>query len=181
MKGEILDIVDKQGKWWQARKADGTSGSALPSFPPSSYHELTFFVQSHHRIISNRSKNCTTLPRHVSSPPSLSQYQHPTLLWQNLEFTIFTTSDIRITLQYLLMTQAMPNFTLRLAPRSPIPLIDYLTDISPRPLACTTATRAPRRARRTRCVYCTYTSCCIPSILSLSSSIDSLLAAAICR
>lgn len=26
-KGEILDIVDKQGKWWQAKKADGTSGS----------------------------------------------------------------------------------------------------------------------------------------------------------
>ena len=27
-KGEILDIVDKQGKWWQAKKADGTIGSA---------------------------------------------------------------------------------------------------------------------------------------------------------
>lgn len=26
-KGEILDIVDKQGKWWQAKKADGTVGS----------------------------------------------------------------------------------------------------------------------------------------------------------
>jgi len=104
-------------------------------------------------------------------PPHLSHTippPHPPVA--NLEFTIFTTSDIRITLQYLLMTQAMPNFTLRLAPRSPILLIDYLTDISPRPLACTTATRAPRRARRTRCVYCTYTSCCIPSILSLSSS-----------
>ena len=26
-KGEILDIVDKNGKWWQARKEDGTIGS----------------------------------------------------------------------------------------------------------------------------------------------------------
>lgn len=29
-KGEILDIVDKQGKWWQARKTDGTVGSESP-------------------------------------------------------------------------------------------------------------------------------------------------------
>lgn len=34
-KSEILDIVDMQGKWWQAKKADGTTGSAYISIPLS--------------------------------------------------------------------------------------------------------------------------------------------------
>jgi hypothetical protein len=33
-KGEVLEIVNKTGKWWQAKKEDGTSGSMWPPFLP---------------------------------------------------------------------------------------------------------------------------------------------------
>jgi hypothetical protein len=33
-KGEMLEILDKSGKWWEARRGDGTEGSesCLPFF-----------------------------------------------------------------------------------------------------------------------------------------------------
>ena len=69
-KGEILDIVDKQGKWWQAKKADGTLGSK----PASRCHvspEL-IVVQLHHPITFRSSEGIRHVCLHKTCKPLTS-------------------------------------------------------------------------------------------------------------
>ena len=55
-KGEILDILDKSGKWWQAKKADGKAGSTLVAHILILISLTTIpLLQLHHPIIYNRS------------------------------------------------------------------------------------------------------------------------------
>ena len=56
-KGESLEIIDKQGKWWQAKKTDGSVGSMCLVATISTYQVLTLVSsrQSRHRITSKSS------------------------------------------------------------------------------------------------------------------------------
>jgi hypothetical protein len=67
-KGEVLDIVDKQGKWWQAKKADGTIGSTCQYYFPSE-HELTMSSSRTFKLPSNHLTQIL-----MSIPPPISSY-----------------------------------------------------------------------------------------------------------
>jgi hypothetical protein len=70
-KGETLDIVDKQGKWWQARKSDGTVGSM--SFTSSRILQRLTSSQLRHQIISRSSSflMLAALGFYISMPNTL--------------------------------------------------------------------------------------------------------------
>lgn len=54
--------MDKQGKWWQAKRADGSTGSAF-SLPPSLHVHYSFLLlpQSRHPTICKSSKTETAV------------------------------------------------------------------------------------------------------------------------
>jgi len=43
-KGEVLEILDKTGKWWEARRADGTEGGKSRSFSCGLRHKVPWLI-----------------------------------------------------------------------------------------------------------------------------------------
>ena len=71
-KNEILEIIDKQGKWWQAKKEDGTVGSRFPFDSCYMRQTLTFHILFMHSSCSVKLLANSVEPgRNMRSRPSL--------------------------------------------------------------------------------------------------------------
>jgi SH3 domain len=59
-KGEVMDIIDKTGKWWQARKDDGSVGSTCSLLAPSHFTEP--YLSDPSRAFELSSNHLMTIP-----------------------------------------------------------------------------------------------------------------------
>jgi SH3 domain len=75
-KGEIMDIIDKTGKWWQARKDDGSVGSTYSLLAGS--HFTGPYPSDRSRAIELSSNHLMTIPcagrLYRLSPPPLTTF-----------------------------------------------------------------------------------------------------------